>query len=149
MLQAAAIVTDESMNHDLTDDPISSLPQRRYDFVKSAAQINLQADVLSQRLSVFVKCYAHVFHLQFVSCRDAVICGELLEEIQKLPVTRGGVTERESVCVTESCPEDSPRSGGQEGDAVMMNPPTLTKREFTFFATCGENCSKQELKIPR
>lgn len=37
VLQAAAIVADESMNHDLTDDPISSLPQRRYDFVKSAA----------------------------------------------------------------------------------------------------------------
>lgn len=105
--------------------------------------MNLRADALSQRLSVSATCTCSIGSLH----RDAVTCGEALEEIQKLPVTRGGVTERESVA--ESCPEDSPRSGGQEGDAVMMNPAALTKREFTFFATCGENCSKQELKIPR
>lgn len=63
--------------------------------------MNLRADALSQRLSVFGKCSAHVFHPQVVSHGDAVICGEPLEEIQKLPVTRGGVTEREGGCVTE------------------------------------------------
>lgn len=67
--------------------------------------------------------------------------------MQPLPVTIRGVSERGIVCAAQSCREDSPWSGGQEGDAVMMNPPTLAKWEFTFFATCGENCD--ESKVPR
>lgn len=59
-----------------------------------------------------------------------------------LPVSRRVLT---TVCVTAHaggwlcCSGDSPWSGGEEGDAVVMNPPALTKRELTLFTRCGEN----------
>lgn len=134
------------MNHDFTADPISSWPPRR-DCLKRAAQINPRAGG-AESAPVCI-CKATCARVAAAVCWDGVICGELLEDVQRLPVTHGGVSERGIVCVGERCLEDSPGPIGQEGDAVMMNPAALTERELAFFATCGENCSKQELKIPR
>lgn len=138
---------DGSVDH----KPASALSQPRYYCINCFARIKAGSKVSQHTesaplLLVFICEVIHTRVPAAVCLVQTLICGELLEEIQPLPVTIRGVTERGIVCVAESCREDSPRSGGQEGDAVMMNPPTLTKWEFTFFATCGENC--YESKIP-
>lgn len=87
-----------------------------------------------------VKCWA----ASLSNCECVVTCCDYTHITDSLCNQNSKI---QTAGATKEPRKDSPRSWEEDSDAVVMNPSTLTKWEFTFFACRSKNWRQQSKKV--